>query len=94
MHGGQIFEAIIIAIERAGRQPNGVALSSGTVARFGETIRSVATEFDAPDAETCLQQLLSKPLSKHQIEILATALTVGETYFFERNGASKFSVSG
>src|SRR5438477_1197374 len=47
-----------------------------------KTIRSVATEFDAPDAETCLQQLLSKPLSKHQIEILASALTVGETYFF------------
>ena len=46
-------------------------------------IRSVASEFfDAPDAETCLQQILSKPLARQEIEILACALTVGETYFF------------
>src|SRR6266478_3226320 len=45
-------------------------------------IRSVASDFGAPDAETCLEQMLSKPLAKEQIEILASALTVGETYFF------------
>src|SRR5258706_10859034 len=46
-------------------------------------IRSFASEScDAPDVETCLKQILSKPLARHQIETLACALTVGETYFF------------
>ena|SRR5882724_5688583 len=45
-------------------------------------IRSVAGDFGAPDGETCLRQILSKPLARAEIEILASALTVGETYFF------------
>lgn len=34
------------------------------------------------DLETCVHQLLCAPLTHSQIEILATHLTVGETYFF------------
>jgi len=45
-------------------------------------IRSAAPDFDAPDADSCAQRLLSAPLARNQIEILAGALTVGETYFF------------
>ena len=45
-------------------------------------IRSVAGEFDAPDAQTWLQELISKPLARAEIELLASTLTVGETYFF------------
>src|SRR5579862_6564284 len=45
-------------------------------------IGSAAAEFGARDAESCARAILTKPLSKHQIEILASALTVGETYFF------------
>ncbi len=45
-------------------------------------IRSAAPEFDAPDADSCAQRLQSAPLARNQIEILASALTVGETYFF------------
>src|SRR5438105_402450 len=45
-------------------------------------LRSVTSDFGAPDAEACLQRILSKPLSRQEIEILASALTVGETYFF------------
>lgn len=45
-------------------------------------IRSVAGELGAPNAEACAQQIMSKPLAKNQIEVLASALTVGETYFF------------
>src|SRR5438876_7981990 len=45
-------------------------------------VRSAAPEFDAPDAGSCAQRLLSAPLARNQIEILASALTVGETYFF------------
>ena len=44
-------------------------------------IRSASKEFGFDDVEQCINWLLSKPLSKQQIEILASHLTVGETYF-------------
>src|SRR5206468_7853686 len=45
-------------------------------------IQSAAREFGTPDAESCARWLLSARLTKNQIEILASDLTVGETYFF------------
>lgn len=43
---------------------------------------SAAREFGFKDIEACIQWLMSAPLTKSQIEILASYLTVGETYFF------------
>ncbi len=45
-------------------------------------IRSAADEFGFKDAEACCQWLLSSPLTRNQIETLASHVTVGETYFF------------
>jgi len=45
-------------------------------------IRSAAREFDLKDGESCLEWLMSSPLTRKQVEILASHLTVGETYFF------------
>lgn len=45
-------------------------------------LRSAATEFGLASPECCAQWLLSSPLTRRQIEILASHLTVGETYFF------------
>lgn len=45
-------------------------------------MRSAAREFGYEDANDCIQWLLSAPLTRSQIEILAGSLTVGETYFF------------
>src|SRR5258708_24685213 len=45
-------------------------------------LESAAREFGAEDAEAGAQWLLSAPLTRKQIEILAGELTVGETYFF------------
>ncbi len=56
-----------------------------TPERSSELLRGVETaaqEFGLQDAETCMQWLLSAPLSRKRIEILARHLTVGETYFF------------
>lgn len=53
--------------------------------RWRELVRgiaSVAPEFGFEDAESCIKWLLSVPLEKKQIEILASHLTIGETYFF------------
>lgn len=45
-------------------------------------IRSAAPELGFKSAESCIQWLQSSSLTKKQIEILASHLTVGETYFF------------
>ncbi|MCI0527981.1 MAG: hypothetical protein L0Y56_11145 [Nitrospira sp.] len=45
-------------------------------------IRSAAREFSFKDIESCIQWLVSSSLTKGQIEILASHLTVGEIYFF------------
>lgn len=45
-------------------------------------ISSAAQQFGFADAESCLKRLLKEPLTRDQIEVLASHLTVGETYFF------------
>lgn len=45
-------------------------------------IGAAAREFNFDETASCVRWLLSSPLSKSQIEILASHLTVGETYFF------------
>ena len=44
-----------------------------------------AVEFGFDAVEACIQWLLSAPLSKSQVEILASHLTIGETYVFRDN---------
>lgn len=39
-------------------------------------------DFGFGDAESCIQWLMSSKLTKEQIKILASRLTIGETYFF------------
>jgi chemotaxis protein methyltransferase CheR len=53
--------------------------------RWSDLMRGMVTaarEFRFADVDACMQWLLSTPLSQSQIEILASHLTVGETYFF------------
>ena len=45
-------------------------------------IISAARQFGFAEPEACAAWLVSSPLEKRQIEILASQLTVGETYFF------------
>lgn len=45
-------------------------------------IQSGAAEFGFSAVEECVEWLLSSPLSTRQLEILASHLTIGETYFF------------
>ncbi len=45
-------------------------------------IRSAAKDFGFKDAESCIRWLINSPLTRKQIEILASNFTVGETYFF------------
>jgi len=50
-------------------------------------IKAAAKDFGFDDVEECIHWLLSSPLKRNQIEVLATHLTVGETYFFREKKA-------
>ncbi|MBI4458741.1 MAG: protein-glutamate O-methyltransferase CheR, partial [Acidobacteria bacterium] len=45
-------------------------------------IGSAAREFGFSDADSFAQWLLTSPLTRNRVEVLASHLTVGETYFF------------
>ena len=53
--------------------------------RYGDLergISSAARQSGSADAESYVKQLLAEPFTKDQIKVLASHLTVGETYFF------------
>lgn len=50
-------------------------------------IAAAAPDFDFPDGESCARWLLTAPLTRRMNEVLASHLSVGETYFF-RDGRS------
>ncbi len=54
-----------------------------------QAINLAAGELDCDDGESCIEWLLSSSPTSHQIEILASHLTVGETYFFRDKGLFK-----
>ncbi len=50
-------------------------------------LASAAAELGLPDSLACARWLLSESPTRNQIELLASHLTVGETYFFRDGGA-------
>jgi len=50
---------------------------------------AAASELGFQDIESCLESLVSRSLPRRQVEILASHLTVGETYFFRDEGSFK-----
>ena len=58
--------------------------------RWGDLERGIAAAapaFGMTDATSCAQRLLCAPLTHREIEILASCLTVGETYFFREKAS-------
>ena len=58
--------------------------------RWGDLERGIAAAapaFGMADATSCAQRLLGAPLTHREIEILASCLTVGETYFFREKAS-------
>jgi chemotaxis protein methyltransferase CheR len=53
-------------------------------------ICAAAVEFGFKDVESCIRWLLSEPFARNQSEILASYLTVGETYFFRERKVFTF----
>lgn len=51
-------------------------------AELGRAVDIMAKELGFPDAAACMQHFLATEPTREQIEILASHLTIGETYFF------------
>ena len=50
-------------------------------------IAAAAKELGLPDAQACMQWLLTTPVTPDHIQIIAQHLTIGETYFFREKPA-------
>src|SRR5271154_1553309 len=53
-------------------------------------LSAAAAEFEFDNVVSCLHWLSSSPWTRTQIEILASHLTVGETYFFREKKGLEF----
>jgi len=60
----------------------GLFFSEKRLGEIKNKMTAAMKDFDFEDMEDFIRWLLSAPLTKHQIEILARYLTVQETYFF------------
>ncbi|HXG51695.1 MAG TPA: protein-glutamate O-methyltransferase CheR, partial [candidate division Zixibacteria bacterium] len=60
----------------------GIHFSAERVSDLERAMESAAREAGYSSTEACLQELLSSPWKRTQIELLARHLSVGETYFF------------
>jgi chemotaxis protein methyltransferase CheR len=60
----------------------GLHFPTGRWADLERGIRSAAREFDFEDVEVCIEWLLSSRPVREKVEILASHLTIGETYLF------------
>ncbi len=50
---------------------------------------AAAPDLGFKDINSCLESLFSRALTRSQVEILASYLTIGETYFFREEGSFK-----
>lgn len=60
----------------------GISFKEKQLGDLENGVRRAMTLLGARDIATCINQLMSKPLSRQQIEVLSIHLTIGETYFF------------
>ncbi|MCL5288077.1 MAG: chemotaxis protein CheR [Acidobacteria bacterium] len=75
-------DALFLRFSELLAEQTGLHFQSERWPELGRAVGFAAREFGFGEIESCLQWLVSAPLEKRQIEILASYLTVGETYFF------------
>lgn len=65
----------------------GVRFAADKLYELDRAMGAVARDLGSADPEQCARRLLSAPLRKVELEILASYLTVGETYLFRDPGS-------
>jgi len=59
----------------------GLHIRNERLPELAQKVAAACRDFGYDDPEACMLWLMSAPLSREQLEILARALTIGETYF-------------
>jgi chemotaxis protein methyltransferase CheR len=77
-----ISDVLLAQLSDVIRVQMGLHLSAAHWRNLERGIRAAARELDFQDTAACIQWLVSAPLTRHQIAVLASHLTIGETYFF------------
>lgn len=85
-----ISKALLVQLSSCLDREMGLSFPQARWADLQRGIRSVASELGFETAEECAEWLLSRRLSKPQLELLAAHLTVGETYFFRDPAVFEF----
>lgn len=65
----------------------GIRFSADQGSSLERGIKAAAGDLGFTDLESCVRELLSGPLRREQLEVLASHLTIGETYFFREPAA-------
>jgi chemotaxis protein methyltransferase CheR len=68
----------------------GLNFPTDRLAQLQRGLKSACRDFGFQSVDSCMEWLLSSSLTQQQIEILATHLTVGETYFFREKKSLEF----
>jgi chemotaxis protein methyltransferase CheR len=80
--GAMIPEALLAQLSRCLDQEIGLHFPKTRWPDLQRGMRSVASELGFKTIAECAESLVSKRLTKSQLELLAAHLTIGETYFF------------
>ncbi len=82
MHRAKIGDTSLSAIRKVIRRELGLDIRPDSVNSFSDKIADAAEELGYESPESCIHSLVSRKLAKREIEVLASHLTIGETYFF------------
>jgi chemotaxis protein methyltransferase CheR len=80
--GGMVSEANLSRLSEFVASRMGLCFPKERRRDLERGLNSATREFNFEDSEACVEWLLSSPLKRSHIEVLASHLTVGETYFF------------
>ncbi len=75
-------ELTLRSMRKTIRRELGLNIDPGAVIDFSEKIAAASRELGFGSPSECIHSLVSRKPSKHEIEVLAGYLTIGETYFF------------
>ena len=85
----EISSVLLSQLSKSVAQQMGLRFPRERWADLERGIRSAAREFNFKDVESCIHWLISSTQTKKTIELLASYLTIGETYFFRENKTFK-----
>ena len=80
--GEMVSENLLIEFGEFLAQHMGLEFPEKRLPELRRSIDRAAPDLGFKDVDSCVKQLMSEQLTSHRTEVLASYLTIGETYFF------------